>query len=68
MAGTITQYRYAIEQYVTPEIRGQRRYYPLGPTIAALNAIRRGHGLARDPDRDRRRTTTRDDHHEPEES
>lgn len=54
----ITQYRQAIEEHITPEIRGKRAFYPLAQTVTALNTIRRGPGIARDPDRDRRRKDT----------
>lgn len=41
---TITQYRAAIEQEITPEVAGQRKKYPIGKVVTVLNLLRRGWG------------------------
>jgi hypothetical protein len=51
---TITQYREAIEARVQErEQRGSRTLYRVRGVIEALNEIRRGPGVAADPNQDR---------------
>lgn len=53
---TISQYRHAIEARVQDrEQRGSRTLYRMREVIEALNEIRRGPGVAADPEHDRRR-------------
>ncbi|SEH03788.1 hypothetical protein SAMN05444920_1447 [Nonomuraea solani] len=56
---TISQYRGAIEARVPErEQRGSRTLYRVRAVIEALNEIRRGPGVAVDPEQDRRKRSS----------